>query len=58
MPVIASEVQLLWKCSDPRDVDEWDREQLAPVLSAEQVRWLDDALAVVEPGHRWRVTLR
>jgi hypothetical protein len=54
VPVIAPEVQLLWKSSQPRAKDDWDFEVLRPLLTGDQGRWLADALDVVAVNHPWR----
>lgn len=56
-PVLAPEVQLLYKSKNPRSKDVEDF-HLARVLMAEtQLQWLDDALAITAPEHPWRAWL-
>jgi hypothetical protein len=54
LPVLAPEVQLLCKSRAPRAKDEADLRSVLGALSPEQRRWLDDALAVTDPGNGWR----
>jgi Aminoglycoside-2''-adenylyltransferase len=53
IPYLSPEVVLLFKAKHRRPKDEADRAVLAPVLTAEQRAWFDDALALVHPGHPW-----
>ena len=45
-PVIAPEVQLLYKCKDPRPKDLDDLRHYVPLLDDAQYRWLRDAVAL------------
>ncbi|GAA0561281.1 hypothetical protein GCM10010172_50600 [Paractinoplanes ferrugineus] len=54
IPYLSPEVVLLFKAKHQRAKDEADFALLAPVLTGEQRRWLDDALDLVHPGHSWR----
>jgi hypothetical protein len=54
IPYLSPEVVLLFKAKHRRAKDEADFALLAPVLTAAQRGWLDDALDLVHPGHSWR----
>ena len=56
-PVLAPEIQLLYKSKGLRPKDEQDFDAVLPALSDEQRRWLSGALAVVAPDHPWRSRL-
>lgn len=58
IPYAAPEIVLLFKAKAAREKDEADLEVALPLLSAEQRRWLADALAAVHPGHAWLERLR
>ena len=58
LPVLAPEVQLVYKSKDPRPKDNADFTTLTPALSDEQSRWLREALLVTSPGHPWLEGLR
>jgi hypothetical protein len=53
IPVIAPEIQLLFKSRDPRTKDEADFHAALPDLTPAQRSWLHDALASSEPDHPW-----
>lgn len=53
MPVLAPEIQLLYKSKAPRAKDELDLKSVSPVLSDVQLTWLAKALATASPGHPW-----
>jgi hypothetical protein len=53
IPYLGPEVVLLFKAKHRRAKDEGDYAALAPVLSAAERAWLDDALDLVHPGHPW-----
>jgi hypothetical protein len=54
IPYLSPEVVLLFKAKHRRDKDEGDYAALAPVLSAAERAWLDEALDIVHPGpHPW-----
>ena len=53
IPYLAPEVVLLFKAKHQRAKDEADYATLAPLLTAAERAWLNDALAVVHPGHPW-----
>jgi hypothetical protein len=40
------------------DKDRLDFEGTVPLLTADERRWLDDALGIVHPHHGWRDQLR
>ncbi|GAA2661399.1 hypothetical protein [Paractinoplanes durhamensis] len=54
IPYLSPDVGLLFKAKYRRPKDEADFALLAPVLTAAERAWLDDALDLVEPGHPWR----
>jgi hypothetical protein len=53
MPVLAPEIQLLYKSQRPRAKDQRDFETVADHLSAEQREWLAQALRLTDPQHPW-----
>ena len=54
IPYLAPEVALLFKAKGSRPKDEADFDSVLPMLTIDQRRWLDDALALVHPDHQWR----
>jgi aminoglycoside-2''-adenylyltransferase len=57
IPFLRPEVQLFYKSKGRRPRDETDLEAMLPLLGAGARRWLDDAVALVEPGNPWRARL-
>jgi hypothetical protein len=55
IPYLAPEVVLLFKAKHRRAKDEADYAVLAPRLTRAERAWLNDALAMVHPGHPWIV---
>lgn len=53
LPIIAPEIQLLYKAKGHRDKDEHDFRFACPRLSDEQRDWLRAALAANHPGDPW-----
>ncbi|MCA9728462.1 MAG: hypothetical protein KC729_12310 [Candidatus Eisenbacteria bacterium] len=53
LPIIAPEIQLLYKAGTMRAKDEQDLRKVLPHLDAERRAWLDRALRMVAPDHRW-----
>ena len=53
IPYLAPDVVLLFKAKHQRPKDEADYATLSPLLTAAERAWLNDALAVVHPGHPW-----
>ena len=54
IPYLSPEVVLLFKAKHRRPKDEGDYAALAPVLTAAERAWLDEALDLVHPGpHPW-----
>ena len=53
VPIVAPEVQLLYKARHAQAKDEHDFGLVAPLLSRTRRAWLREALEVVHPGHRW-----
>jgi aminoglycoside-2''-adenylyltransferase len=58
MPYMSPEVVLLLKAKNPRPKDELDFAAVHHRLTARQRAWLEDALALVHPGHHWLDELR
>lgn len=54
MPILAPEIQLFYKAKDTRPKDEVDFAAALPFLDEDRRRWLDAALSVTRPDHRWR----
>jgi hypothetical protein len=48
-PIIAPEIQLLYKCKEPRPKDIDDHERHVPLLDAAAYRWLREAVAAAHP---------
>ena len=57
MPVLAPEIQLLYKSHRPRDKDQSDFETVIGHLDGEQREWLGDALRTTDPQHPWLADL-
>ncbi len=53
IPVVAPEVQLLYKARHAADKDEHDFRLVADRIRGTRRAWLRDALELVHPGHRW-----
>jgi hypothetical protein len=53
IPIVAPEIQLLFKAKRSRPQDEADLANALPALDGRQREWLLDALALVHPGHPW-----
>ncbi|MCO8276542.1 hypothetical protein M1L60_38790 [Actinoplanes sp. TRM 88003] len=53
IPYLSPEVVLLFKAKHRRPKDEQDFAAVAPVLTAGEREWLNDALRLVHPGHAW-----
>jgi hypothetical protein len=53
LPVIAPEIELLYKSKAIRPKDRHDFEAIVPRLSTEARNWLRDSLAAASPGHPW-----
>lgn len=56
-PVLAPEVQLLYKSKNPRAKDVEDFNVARELMADGQLRWLDDALAITSPENPWRIWL-
>lgn len=56
-PVLAPEVQLLYKSRTPRPQDVSDFQRVAGTLDERQRTWLREALSTVAPGHAWLTAL-
>jgi hypothetical protein len=57
-PVIAPEIQLLYKAAGRRPKDEHDLELILPLLSGNQLEWLASSLTTWQPGHPWLERVR
>jgi hypothetical protein len=57
IPYAQPEVVLLFKVTSARPKDEADFTMVLPHLNAARRRWVRDALALVDPEHRWLDTL-
>lgn len=53
IPYLAPEIQLLYKARTPRSNDQTDFDHIYPRLDLDARSWLQDALAIAEPGHPW-----
>jgi hypothetical protein len=53
VPVVAPEVQLLYKARHLGEKDEHDFQQVSRRLGSSRRRWLREALELIHPGHRW-----
>jgi hypothetical protein len=58
LPYLAPEIQLLYKSKAPRERDDVDFAQIAPLLGADARRWLREALELVKPHHQWIPVLK
>ncbi len=58
MPMLATEIVLLYKSKNPRPADELDLRVAQEVLDEESRRWLIDALRVTAPDHPWLKVLQ
>ncbi|WP_406044425.1 hypothetical protein OG799_08035 [Micromonospora sp. NBC_00898] len=58
IPYLRPEVVLLFKAKAVRDKDRVDFDATVLLLSADERRWLDGALALAHPNHPWRDRLR
>lgn len=54
VPHLAPEIQLFFKAKRPRPKDEIDFAAVLPLLTAQQRRWLSDALAYSFGAHPWQ----
>jgi hypothetical protein len=57
MPVLAPEIQLLYKSHRPRAKDQRDFETFADHLTDQQREWLGGALRTADPQHPWLARL-
>jgi hypothetical protein len=58
LPVLAAEIQLLYKSGTIRPRDEADLVVALPLLTPDERAWLDRALAITAPTHPWRPTIQ
>jgi hypothetical protein len=56
IPILAPEIQLLYKARPVRAVDQADFHQVAPRLDADARAWLRTALANIDPRHAWLIS--
>jgi hypothetical protein len=57
IPFLAPEIQLFYKSKSRRPRDELDFEAALPLLDPLARRWLDEAIALLDPAHPWRARL-
>lgn len=53
LPILAPEIQLLYKSKQPRPRDEADLRTALPLLEPDRIRWLADALRLHDPANPW-----
>lgn len=53
IPYLAPELVLLFKAKAGRAKDEADFALVLPTLAPDRIRWLQQALRIVHPGHDW-----
>jgi hypothetical protein len=53
VPIVAPEVQLLYKAKHAAEKNEHDFRLVVGEISRGRRRWLREALELVHPGHRW-----
>jgi hypothetical protein len=53
IPIVAPEVQLLYKARHTGDKDEHDFRLVSGSLRGTRRTWLREALELIHPGHRW-----
>ncbi len=53
VPIVAPEVQLLYKARHAQKKDDHDFELVEPHLRGARRAWLRKGLELVHPGHRW-----
>jgi hypothetical protein len=53
IPIVAPEIQLLYKAAHEDPKNEHDLRLVAGRLQDKQRTWLREALEIVHPGHRW-----
>lgn len=57
IPIVAPEIQLLYKARHHQDKDEHDFGTALPLFSPQQRTWLREALAIVHPNDPWLAEL-
>jgi hypothetical protein len=57
LPIVAPEIQLLYKAKHHQDKDEHDFVTALPLFSPQQRSWLREALAIVHPNDPWLAEL-
>jgi len=57
LPIVAPEIQLLYKAKHHLEKDEHDFQAALPRLSRQQCEWLKRSLEVVHPGDPWLAPL-
>jgi hypothetical protein len=58
IPYLSPGIVLRFKAKSDVDTDRVDFEGTVPLLTADERRWLNDALGIVHPHHAWRERLR
>ena len=58
IPYAQPEIALLFKAKATREKDQADFERVLPLLDRDRRRWLEQALELIHPGHRWLEELR
>jgi hypothetical protein len=53
IPILAPEIQLLFKAKQTREKDQADFDRVMPRLRIDQRAWLMDALRRYHAGHPW-----
>src|SRR5262249_44254684 len=53
IPILAPEIQLLFKAKQTREKDQADFDRVIPLLNSMQRNWLADALRTYHADHRW-----
>ena len=53
IPIVAPEIQLLYKAKHAGRKDEHDFRLVVDSITGARRKWLRDALELVHPGHRW-----
>jgi len=56
IPILAPEIQLLFKAKQTRPKDQNDFDLMLPFLNPAQRRWLADALKQYYPDHSWQIS--
>ena len=57
IPILRPEIQLLYMASSTEPKNQHDFDITVPRLDPNAAAWLDEALAICYPWHRWTVAL-